>query len=188
MVLKNVLIIPTYAEEQNKKAIEWHIANQSKTNPKEFYSYIRQKWVLNSTIRPLVDEKGEFTRDEERMSNVLHKFLTSVFTRENLNDMLAKPIQSGNNKTLNMISITERDVARCFDKLKVNTMHRSDKISPWILKKVKNKLFKPFTVLFNYSLKAGTVPDMGNLANKHQSLKNAAKLYLLAYRQCFAKC
>lgn len=38
--------------------------NQSKTNPKEFYSYIRQKIVIISTIGTLIDENGDFTTDE----------------------------------------------------------------------------------------------------------------------------
>lgn len=54
----------------SKKAMESHIANQCEMNPNEFYSYIREKRVLTSTVGPLIDENGKFTTDEERMSNI----------------------------------------------------------------------------------------------------------------------
>lgn len=48
----------------------------------------------------------------------MNKSFETVFIRENLNDIPAATIQSGHNEMLNMISVTEGDVARCIEKLK----------------------------------------------------------------------
>lgn len=55
------------------------------------------------------------------MSNVLNEVFASVFIMENLNGIPRAPVKIGNNETLRMISVTERDVARCMKKLTVNT-------------------------------------------------------------------
>ena len=43
-----------------------HVANQSKTNQKEFYNYIKKKKVLASTIGPLKNANGDYITDENR--------------------------------------------------------------------------------------------------------------------------
>jgi hypothetical protein len=67
--------------KQSKKNLELHVANQSKTNPKEFYSYIRKKKVITTTIGPLINENGDYTKDEVEMSNTLNTFCVSFHYR-----------------------------------------------------------------------------------------------------------
>ena len=64
---------------------------------KEFYSYIRKKKVLTSTIGPLENANGEKITDETEMSKSLNTFFASVFTLEDQDNIpYATPIQEEN--------------------------------------------------------------------------------------------
>ncbi len=65
--------------------------------------------MITSTIGPLINANGEYTKDEVEMSNALNKFFASVFTTEDLSNIPnASPNQIDNFDALNNISIAER--------------------------------------------------------------------------------
>ena len=169
--------------KQSKRSTEIHVANQSKTNPKEFYSFIRQKRVTTSSIGPIINENGDYTSDDEQVCCVLNSFFASVFTTEDLNSIPATPnVLTNNNDVLNGITVTERDVLKCIDKLKVNKSQGPDKISPRILKEAKLELVTPLTLLFNKSLQSSTMPDEWKLANVTPIFKKGSKSLPSNYR------
>ncbi len=59
---------------QSKRNLEEHIANSSKSNPKELYSYVRNKKVLSSTIGPLATIDGNIVNEDTEMANILNDF------------------------------------------------------------------------------------------------------------------
>ncbi len=71
---------------QSKRNLEEHIVNSSRSNPKEFYSYIRNKKVLGSNIGPLATTDGNIVNEGTEMANILSDFFASVFTDEDLGD------------------------------------------------------------------------------------------------------
>ncbi len=71
---------------QSKRNLEEHIANSSKSNPNEFYSYKRNKKVLGSTTGPPATTDGNIVNEDTEMANILNYF-ASVFTDEDLGDM-----------------------------------------------------------------------------------------------------
>lgn len=166
---------------QSKRSVELHIANQSKQNPKEFYRYIREKRVVTSTIGPLTDANGEFTRDEHQMSNILNTFFASVFTMEDTSTIPIPPTVVNSN-SLNNVNITEREVLNCIDKLKLNKSPGPDTISPRVLKEARNEFAKPLTALFNKSLQLGVIPDDWKLANVTPIFKKGSKTLPSNYR------
>ena len=166
---------------QEKRSTELHVANQSKTNPKEFFRFINQKRVVTSTIGPLTDETGDFTRDEHQMSNILNKFFASVFTTEDTNVIHVPPAVATDN-ILSSINVTEDDVLKCIDKLKVNKSPGPDTISPRVLKEAKNELAKPLSHIFNKSLQLGEMPDEWKLANVTPIFKKGSKSLPSNYR------
>ena len=169
--------------KQSKRSTEMHIASQSKSNPKEFYSYIRQKRVNTSSIGPILDVNGDVTSNDEEIATILNSFFASVFTAENcINFPEAPAVQLNNNKVLRNINITEGDVTKCIDKLKVNKSPGPDKIMPRILKEAKSELIKPLTSLFNKSLQSGTMPDEWKLANVTPIFKKGSKSLPSNYR------
>ena len=168
---------------QSKRSMELRIANQSKANPKEFYRYIRQKRVVTSTIGPLTNENGAFTKDEHEMSNILNTFFASVFTTEDTSEIPVPPAaQFDNNSFLNSIIITESEVSNCIDKLKTNKSPGPDTISPRVLKEAKNEFTKPLTTFFNKSLQSGIIPEEWKLANVTPIFKKGNKSQASNYR------
>ena len=169
--------------KDSKRATECHVANQSKTNPKEFYNFIREKRMSTSSIGPIINENGDFTNNEEQICSILNNFFASVFTKEDLSNIPMVPaVQNYNNNTLNGFSIAESDVSKCIDKLKVTKSPGPDMISPRVLKEAKSELVKPLTVIFNKSLQSGLIPCEWKLANVTPIFKKGSKSLPSNYR------
>ncbi len=146
---------------------------QSKTNFGEDLAN-----VITSTIGPLINANGEYTKDEVEMSNALNTFFASVVTIKDLSNVPnASPVQRDNSDALNSISITERDVLKCLEKLKVNKSPGPDTISPRILKEAKHEFSIPLTLLVNKSLQSGTMPDEWKFANVTPIFKQGSKSF-----------
>ncbi len=58
--------------KQSKKNLEVYIASKTKSNPKEFYSCVRQKKVITSNISPLRLDNGEHVSNEVDMAGILN--------------------------------------------------------------------------------------------------------------------
>ena len=130
--------------KQSKRNLEEHIANKCKSNPKEFYSYVRKKKVIASNIGPLINENGQQLENDTEIANSLNNYFASVFTTE---DPIILPAISDTNDgtSLSNIIVTENDIVKGIEKLKVNKTPGPDKISPRILKEIKNEISKPLT-------------------------------------------
>ena len=169
--------------KRSKKNLETRVANRSKSNPKEFFSYIRNKKVLTPTIGPLVKANGEYSKDEMEMAKILNAYFVSVFTPDNSHINPPSPSVHGNNDSnISNINISETDVLRAIDKLKINKTPGPDKISPRILKQVKDEISKPLTQIFNMSVSNGAVPQEWKLANVTPIFKKGDKSHPGNYR------
>ena len=143
---------------------ELHIASNCKENPKDFFRYIRGKKTLKSTIGPLLSAEGEIVTDERETADILNDYFASVFTVEEDRGE-AIPYQMTVAVQLFLVGITEEDVMRVIDKLKICKSPGPDKIYPRILKEVKEAICKPLRAIFNLSLRTGKVVSEWKLAN-----------------------
>ena len=158
----------------SKKNLELHIANASKENPKEFYNYARKKRVLSSNIGPLIMENGQHTEDDSEMADILNEYFASVFTSED-NTAMPPSLPPQDESFIDSFVFTENDILRTINKLKANKTPGPDKISPRIIKEVKNEILKPLSILFNKSLASGKVPSEWKLANVTPIFKKGDK-------------
>ncbi len=69
---------------QSKSNREEDFPNSRKSNPKEFYSYVRNQKVLASTTGPLATINENIVNEDTEMANILNDFFASVFTDEAL--------------------------------------------------------------------------------------------------------
>ena len=164
----------------SKKNLEEYIAEASKSNPKEFYSYVNKKKTLACGIGPLIKE-NKLTNDENEMASILNNFFASVFTNEDCTSYQPLEHKSTQN-ILQQISIEEIDVLRVIDKIKVNKSPGPDKISPRVLHEVKFQISKPLSILFNKSLALGKVPLDWKSANVTPIFKKGEKSHPGNYR------
>ena len=156
----------------SKKLHELHIASNCKVNPKEFFRYVREKKALKSTIGPLLSAEGEIVTDERETADILNDYFASVFTVEEDREE-ATPYQMTVAAQLFLVDITEEDVMRVIDKLKICKSPGPDKIYPRILKEIKEAICKPLCVIFNLSLRTGKV--VSELANVTPLFKKGDK-------------
>ena len=70
------------ANRNDQRAKESEIAKNVKMKPKKFWSYVRQKTVLQNAIPALLQDDGYLTTNEIEKVEVLSKFFSSVFTHE----------------------------------------------------------------------------------------------------------
>jgi hypothetical protein len=69
------------------KAYEKKLAQDSKLNPKQIYTYINSKLKVKDNIKAIICDNNEISNDEQTIANQLNKFFSSVFTKENLNNI-----------------------------------------------------------------------------------------------------
>ena len=74
-----------------KRNFERKLAKDIKKNPKAFYSYLKSKTSNRVSVGPLKDD-NEMHSDDEKMSELLNTFFSSVFTKEDLS-LLPQPKQ-----------------------------------------------------------------------------------------------
>ena len=95
-----------------KREYERNIAKNSKDNPKQFWKFVQDKTKLVSGISPLIDSEGKTVVTDSEKANVLNSFFSSVFTKENLDnipeakeDSRAKGIRLTDIQVLSLIHI-----------------------------------------------------------------------------------
>ena len=90
-----------------------------------------------------------------------------MFTRENIRDIPVPENIFNRDEDCKLITydITDEDISKCIDKLKIHKSPGPDKISPRVIKKLKDELIKPLKIIFNTSLTTGQVPAKWKLAN-----------------------
>ena len=143
---------------KTKSQFEKQIAKDCKSNPKFFWKYVQEKSKQTTGISPLDKGDGVFVNDDIDKADVLNAFFSSVFTREDTNNVPeAKEGTESKNIYLTDIVITPR----IKDKLKqLNncTAQGPDGIPPRVLKEVSENLAIPLSILFNKSLEKGLIP------------------------------
>ena len=70
-----------------KRVFERNIAKNSKQNPKQFWKFVQSKTKLATGVSPLETKEGKLAVTDEDKANVLNSFFSSVFTKENLQNI-----------------------------------------------------------------------------------------------------
>ena len=167
---------------QSKKNLETYIASISKSNPKEFYGYIRKKKVITAKIGPLRLENGEYAYEDDEIADTLNKYFASVFTKENENRIDGSAHRQTNVALSDNFNFSEEAVFKVLDVINVNKTPGPDGISPRVLKEAKNQICKPLSIIFNKSFNSGKVPDDWKLANVTPIQKKGDKSQPCNYR------
>ena len=153
--------------KQSKRDYEKRIADTCKEDPKSFFAYVRSKKKTKDTIGPLLGTENKLEVDSCKMAEILNNQFTSVFTKENLRDIPTphKIFNRSEDCQLTSYNITEDDIGKCIDKLKIQKTPGPDKISPRVIKKIKDDIIKPLKIIFNASLTTGQAPVKWKHAN-----------------------
>lgn len=166
-----------------KRNFEKSIADNSKRDPKRFYSYVSRKKSVKETIGPIENSNGEKVTNAKEIASVLNKFFVSVFTHEltdSPNPAVIREFQE--NEKLTDININEIDLTAYIDNINNNKTPGPDDIYPRELKELKNALINPLSKVFNDSLSTGKVPADFKIANVTPIFKKGDKSLPSNYR------
>ena len=140
-----------------KRDFEKKLAADIKLNPKCFWKYARSKTKVKAGIS-VEKEDGSFAQTDSEKADILNKFFSSGFTREDLTDI---PESNPKNieDTLEDIHFTDEDIIDKLKKLNPTKSPGPDGLRPRVLKETANVIGQPLVYIFTKSMKEGRVPD-----------------------------
>ena len=126
------------------------VAAEAKKNPKKFFAYIKTKMKTKDSVADLNDSGQKVSTDDGK-ANLLNRFVSSVFTAEDLTCVLScedKDFIS----PLSEIDSVKADVAERLPLLNPNKSPGSDSFHPRVLKELAHELSEPLAMVFDKSL------------------------------------
>ena len=135
------------AVRKAKKKFEKNLAKDAKKNPKAFYTYLKSKTSNRQSVGPLQDEKGSTISDDEKQAEMLNHFFSSVFTKEDLEDLPHLEPFSGTS-TLNTTNFSEELVKEKINKLRSSAAPGPDGICPRLLQSVVDIISNPLATIY----------------------------------------
>ena len=163
-----------------KHSYEIQISKCAKTNPKMFYSYLSKKKKNKIQVGPLNQENGELCHSNKEMAEILNKHYANVFTAEDPNLPADPP--SHVCPEMPDINFTPYAVSEILKHLKNSSSPGPDEISQRVLKEVANEVSIPLSILFNKTMRSGTVPSDWKKANVIPIYKSGQKGKPVNYR------
>jgi hypothetical protein len=145
---------------QEKKDFERNICNQSKENPKAFWSYIRRNLKTKSGVSPLLANDKDPTSlksDDRDKAEILQRQFCSTFTREP--DGEIPFFDSRTDTSIKDLNITTDMVRYEIKNLNPNKSFGPDEIHPLLLKELVDFVTQPLTIIMKNSLQTGVLPD-----------------------------
>ena len=173
-----------------KQEFEKKLAAESKSNPKAFYRYANFKSKSQKNVIRLRNANGKISMSNKENATILNNFFASVFTQEDDAKELifnssaenmwgSKPedpfdfkgatIESEN--ALDTITINEETVEKYLRLVDPTKSTTPDCIHPRIIKECAPGLTYPLTLIYQMSLRTGTVPSQwkhGNITPIHK--------------------
>ncbi len=140
--------------------------------------------MKTKTRQPVSDlymEDGTLTKTDQEKAQVLNKFFTSVFTKEDLTNIPNIGSKDGLQE-LDTFTITEDEVRKKLNSLKPSKSPGPDGLHPKLLKELAPGLSYPLSTLFQSSLDEGRLPADWLVAHVSPIYKKGAKTEAGNYR------
>ena len=127
-------------------------------NPKYFYSYAKKSGKRRSRIGPLFDKQGKLQKEAKTMANLLQDQYAAVFSDPQAK---SKKIPSSEDKCEEVIEdleITKEDIEKAIDEISEHSSCGEDDIPAIVLRRCKKSLSSPIQLIWQESIKTGTIP------------------------------
>ena len=154
---------------------ETNIAKNIKQNPKAFYQYVASKTLKKEGVKELENDKGELTNNDHEKCEILNNFFSSVFTKENDEDIPDFIYDKDIPNPLLNCSVSIPEFEKALLNLNVNKSPGPDNFHPKLLKHSAKSLAKPLKILFDKTLLEGKLPLDFKLAEVRPIFKKGIK-------------
>ena len=142
---------------------EKEISSEVKTNPKKFWSYVRQNTTIREAIPALIKPNGMLTDTDDEKAEVLSNFFASVFTDEPLGNWEISPPPTASID--DNLELTMNDIREELNQLDTSKSPGPDGIHPRVLFELREFILKPLLIIFQTSWETNKLPEDWKLAN-----------------------
>ena len=165
-----------------KRSYEKKLAENSKTNPRQFYGYVGNKKAVKESINVLENDDGTTVTGTQNIAEKLNVYFETVFAAKTNGNNMSTPTASQN---IELLSINEVNILNVGKKLSLLNPMKSvgpDNVYPKILQKMHEELKYPITKLFNKSLQTNSIPMEWKKSNVTPIHKSGSKKKASNYR------
>ena len=166
--------------QESKHNFELKIAQEIKSNPKQFWNYVKAKNKGNNSFPNMTYENIYATEDKQK-ADLFNSYFCSVFTTENLEEIPTLDDKS-EGKSIENINLTIDMIEKKLDKLNISKAAGPDKIHGKILKELKSQLSEPLYKIFSKSINQGCLPSDWKFAHVKPLYKKGKKDMVSNYR------
>jgi len=168
LVTQNVEFLRKYKRLRNQirkitrcihKAEQNEVARLTKTNPKKFWTYIKNKTSMKTTtgdVKTRVDDKEVILSNDADKASAGCNYFSSVFT---IDDGATNNVDDQGNEILNE---TDLEIflsnVKALDKLNIYKSPRNDGLHPRILFKTRNVISIPLRIISEASMHMKQLP------------------------------
>ena len=143
------------------------------TVKRQLYAYIKQRTKARPSIGPLKNKDGNTVSGNKEMAGILNDFFSSVFTRENKEQILEPKSMHFNNE-LSGVQVTVKKVKEKIGRLRREVAAGPDNIGPTLLQELVNEVASPLASIMRKTLD-GIIPADWRTANVCPIFKKGAK-------------
>ena len=165
-----------------RREFERKIASEIKTSPKQFWSYVKSKTKCRQKIPPLKRTDGSFASSTVDKAETLNTFFSSVFTKENHDNIPDEIAITSMENPLDTFDISADDILKKLQNLKPGKSPGPDSWHPFFLKSIADQICMPLSMIFQKSLNESIVPEDWRKAHVTAIFKKGEKNLPSNYR------
>jgi hypothetical protein len=139
-----------------KSQFEKKIADEIKTNPKQFWNYVNSKKIGNRDFPTMYDAEGRSYTEDTSKAELFNNYFASVFTLEDIDT--TPSIHSAVQESISSVEITPKIVLKYLNKINISKAAGPDDLHPKILYELRENIKVPLSIIFNLSLSEGRLP------------------------------
>lgn len=152
------------------------------SDPKAFFKYVSRQLKTKPKIVNLVRDDGTVLSDRNNIVSEFNQFYSSVFTKENVENVPDSVYTHRPTVCLSDVSFTASDMANYLSQLNVTKAKGPDHIHPMVLHECAEELAVPLYQLFCHSLDTGILPHVWKDANITPIFKSRDRAFATNYR------
>ena len=167
--------------KQAKTTYESHLANEIKTNPKQFWNYVNIKRNTNRDFPSMHDKDNNTYVTDTDKANQFNLYFSEVFTTEDTSHLPNLHIEVGNNK-IEDIEISQNLLEKHLNKIDISKAAGPDQIHSRVLYELRESISYPLYNIFHKSIEEGNLPKIWKTAHVKPIHKKGKKTMFSNYR------